>query len=505
MSVGEYISGREQSAGLNLDCDTVVVGSGASGAVVAAKLAAAGERVVIVEEGPRVAPSEYQKMRPTEHLRALWREGGATVAIGLGDSPIINVTMGRAVGGSSLLTGGVCFRTPNWVLAEWQNDHGLEDFTPERMERFFEEVEERASIHEVPESIRSKSTTLWADGAARRGIELKPTHRNTAGCKGFAQCNFGCPIGAKMSVDVSYLPTAIDHGTIIVSDFLVEKATLDGSRATGITGWLLDARRKKRHRASVKASRVVFAAGAAHTPLLLWKTGSRLKQIGRNLTLHPGFRMLARFDEPVRGWEGALQSAYTDHFEDEGFTLISVFVPPFAVASGVPGFGSEFTDRVEHLDKLAMFGGLIHDEGGGRIRKNPFGREPLMTYRMSAKDRDLVPRVVRELGETYLAAGARELYIPVLGHDPVDADAFRSLDLESIPMSRFECTSQHPLGTTRMGTSKDHSVVDKNGAVWDTKGLYVVDGGTLPTSLGVNPQQSIMALATRFAERMIDR
>jgi len=459
--------------------------------------------VIVVEEGPRVPEPVYSKMRPTEHLRAVWREGGATAAVGLGDSPVINVTMGRAVGGSSLLTGGVCFRTPDWVLGEWVRDHGLEDFTPERMERYFEEVEEIASIAEVPEEMRSKSTTLWADGAASRGIEVKPTHRNTSGCQGLAQCNFGCPVGAKMSVDISYLPTAVDHGALIISDFLAEKATSRRGRVDGIRGWLLDDRRKKRHRAEIKAARVVFAAGAAHTPLLLWKTGSRLRQIGRNLTLHPGFRMIARFDEIVRGWEGALQSAYTDHFEDEGFTLISVFVPPFAVASGVPGIGAEFTDRIEHLDKLAMFGGMIHDEGGGRIRKNPFGREPLMTYRMSEKDRALVPRVVRELGETYLAAGAKELYIPILGHDPVDADAFRSLDLESIPMSRFECTSQHPLGTTRMGRTRSNSVVDENGAVWDIEGLYVVDGGTLPTSLGVNPQESIMALATRFAERMV--
>lgn len=444
-------------------------------------------------------------MRPSESLETMWREGGTTAVLGVGDTPIINVTMGRAVGGSSVLTGGVCFRTPDWVLSEWTEKHGLVGFTPRDLEPYFDDVEKRASISEVPVDARSKSTALWAQGAQARGIEVKPTRRNTVGCEGHAQCNFGCPIGAKMSVDRSYLPTAVEHGALIVSDVLVERAIQKVGCAAGVEGRLLGPDRKPRGKVKIHADTVVFAAGAAHTPELLWKSGVRLKHIGRNLTLHPAFRVIARFDEPVRGWSGALQSAYTDAFEDEGVTLISVFVPPFAVAAGVPGFGAAFTGRVRDLENLAMFGGMIHDEGGGRIYPNPFGREPIITYKMSKKDRALVPRVVREIGETFLAAGARELYLPVLGHDPVKPSELAGLDLESVPMSRFECSSQHPLGTTRMGTSKHDSVVNDEGRVWDVDGLYVVDGGTVPTSLGVNPQETIMALATRFAERIYDR
>lgn len=504
MSAGAYIEGRELAGDHTFDCDTVIVGSGASGAVVAAKLAEAGERVLVVEEGGRTPPEEYARLRPAQSLRKLWREGGSTAAMGIGDTPVINVTMGRCVGGSSVLTGGVCFRTPEFVLDHWSKELGLRDLSPRRMERYFDEVEGIVHVGEVPEEMRSRSTELWAEGAERRGLEVKPLRRNTKGCDGCGQCNFGCPEGAKMSVDVSYLPRAVEHGTRVLSDCLVKKVVTKFGRAVGIKARLLDERREERGSVLITAKRVVLAAGAVHTPLILWASGVKNRQLGRNMTVHPAFRITARFEEQVRGWAGALQSAYSDDFEDRGITLVSVFVPPFAVAGGIPGVGPSWTRRVREMDRLAMFGGLIHDDGGGRVWRPRLGREPLITYRMSRRDRARIPVIVRQLAEAYLAAGAKELYIPVLGHDPVSPDEFRSLDLERIPARNYECSSQHPLGTCRVGTSKRNSVVDENGAVWGVDGLHVVDGGTLPTSLGVNPQVTVMAMATRYAERMLE-
>jgi choline dehydrogenase-like flavoprotein len=97
------------------------------------------------------------------------------------------------------------------------------------------------------------------------------------------------------------------------------------------------------------------------------------------------------------------------------------------------------------------------------------------------------------------------VFLPVLGLDGLDADAFRALDLSKIPASKLECASQHPLGTCRMGSSPETSVIDPNGETWDVKELFVVDGSTAPTSLGVNPQLTIMTLATRFAWKMRER
>ncbi|HEY2513289.1 MAG TPA: GMC family oxidoreductase [Polyangiaceae bacterium] len=495
------LAGREQTRDLQLDCDVVVVGSGASGAVVATELAEAGQDVVVLEEGPHVPPEVYGRMRPSETLRHMWRDGGTSFALGLGGSPVINVMMGRCVGGSSVLTGGVCFRIPDGVLEEWVRDHGLDGMTPQGMEACFQAVERAMHVEEVPVAMRSRSTTLFVDGARKLGVAMAPMRRNTSGCNGCGRCNFGCPHGAKQSVDVSYLPRARARGARIVSDALVEDLLLDGDRARGVLGYFLDGpRARKTYRFTVRAKRVVVACGAYHSPLLLRRAGvgRRSGQVGRNLTLHPSFRIMARFDDPVHGWRGALQSAWTDHFHDDQITLTGMFVPPGVLAGTLPGIGPSHTEKARLVPNLAVFGGLIHDRGSGTIRRG-FGREPIVTYRMAKEDRAAMPVLMRRMAEIFFAGGAREVFLPILGSPPVKPDGLATLDLTNLNPSRLECSSQHPLGTCRMGVSKERSVVKPTGETWDVRELYVADGSVLPTSLGVNPQVSVMAVATKIA------
>jgi len=503
---GAHIPGRDAKGPMTLDADVVIVGSGAGGAVVAAHLAEAGQSVVVLEEGPHVHPEDYGRMRPSESMRHVWRDGGTTFAVGLGDTPMINVTMGRCVGGSSVLTGGVCFRTPGHVLDGWVKERGLGEMSEAGLEPAFEDVERAVHVEEVPVQLRSRSTIKFGEGAAKLGHPLLPMKRNTKGCNGCGHCNFGCPHGAKLSVDVTYLVRAVAAGARIVSDARVDRVTVDGSRATGVVGKLLDgARRRPLHKLQVRAKRVVLAAGSYGSPTLLMRTGVGRGQetVGRNLTLHPAFRMMAAFDEPIEGWKGALQSAYSDAYEDERITLTGLFIPPGVLAGTMPGVGPAHAWHAQQIPYLGVFGGLIHDEGGGRIH-HILGRT-FSTYRMSGEDRAAVPRILRIMAETFFAGGAREVYMPVLGLGAVSPDRLRTLDLEHLRGRDIECASQHPLGSCRMGTSAAHAVVDEDGQTFEVRELFVVDGSVLPSSLGVNPQLSIMAVATHLAWKLRER
>lgn len=495
--------GATHAGDLRLETDVLVIGSGAAGAVVACELAEAGQRVVVVEEGPHFTPQQYGAMRPSESLRKLWVDAGLAFAIGLGDTPMINVMMGRCIGGSSVLTGGVCFRIPGSVLHQWSTELGLTELTEAKLEAAHESVERALHVEEVPTSLRSRSSQKFVQGAERLGVPMKPIVRNTKGCNGCGRCNFGCPHGAKLSVDVTYLERALAAGAEIWSDCRVDRLSFRGARVTGAEGRLLDAeRRQPRGRLRVQAKRVVVAAGAYGSPLLLQRSGvgRRSGQVGRNMTVHPAFRVMARFKEPLRGWEGALQSVYSDAFEADGVTLTGLFVPPGVLAATMPGIGPSHLRRAESIPHLAIFGGMIHDEGNGAVTRGLFG--PQMTYRMSAKDRHSATVLMRRMAEIFFAAGAEEVFLPVLGLGGIHADRLPSLALERVPGRQLECGSQHPLGTCKMGVNPNGSVVDPNGKAWDTEELYVVDGSTLPTSLGVNPQLSIMTMATRSAWKL---
>src|SRR5690606_119805 len=305
------LQGRFHEGDLELSADVLVVGSGAAGSVAAKILAEAGRSVIVAEEGGYVPPEEYARFRPTEAMRRMYRDGGTTTALGVGDTPFMSVLAGRTVGGSSVLTGGVVFRIPEHILHHWSTDLGLEEMAPERLEEAYRSVEEESHVETVPVEMQSQSTVLFAEGAKRRGFSLKPMQRNTRGCRGSSRCNFGCPHRAKMSVDVTYLEKARRMGTQVIADCRIERIEIRGGKAVGARGRLLRADGSRAGRVRVHARKVVVAGSALSTPILLQRSGVGRwsKAVGRNLSLHPGARVTALFDRDVSAWKGALQSA----------------------------------------------------------------------------------------------------------------------------------------------------------------------------------------------------
>ena len=494
------VRGREVHAPVYAKADVIVVGSGAGGAVVARELARDGRSVIVVEEGGYYTPEEYGAMTPTNTLRRLAREAGLSAAVGIGDTPLISTLAGKCVGGSSVLTGGVCFRIPDEVLHEWSTTLGLGEMTPGALDRYFSQVEEAIHVETVPDHMRSRSTELFVEGAAKMGIPMKSLRRNTRGCKGASRCNFGCPNGAKMSVDVSFLPAAIRDGAQIFSDALVERIAIGGGRAAGVRGRFLDQETgEPRVPFEFSAKVVVVACGSLHTPLLLRRSGLDAHDIGKHLTLHPAYRVSAIFDEYVGGWDGSLQSVYSDHFLSEGITLVGVYSAANVLAAGFPGVGKEHRRIAAQLPNLAVFGGMVHDDGGGRVRQW-LSREPLLTYKMSARDRMRMFKGIQILGKMAFAAGAKEVMLPLFG-----SPSFRKeSDLEFLTTSppsakRVECMAFHPLGSAKMSASEAAGVVKPTGETWAVDNLYVADGSVLPTSIGVNSQLPIMAVAMMIA------
>jgi hypothetical protein len=236
-----------------------------------------------------------------------------------------------------------------------------------------------------------------------------------------------------------------------------------------------------------------------HTPILLRRSGLDDADIGRHLTLHPAFRVSALFDEAVHGWDGSLQSVYSDHYLSQGITLVGVYSAVNVLAAAFPGVGREHRRIAKRLPNLAVFGGMVHDDGGGQVRRW-LSREPLVTYRMSKRDRGRLFRGMQIVGRMAFAAGAKEVILPLFGASTFKNE--RELDfLTERPPSaqRVECMAFHPLGSAKMSTDPRAGVVSEAGEAWSCENLFVADGSVLPTSIGVNSQVPVMAIAMKIA------
>lgn len=483
--------------------DVVVVGTGAGGAACGAELAEAGLDVVFVEEGSHTPTSSFNPYA-TESIPRLYREASGTIIFG---TPPIPYVEGRCVGGSTVLNGGMTWRAPEDVLDGWAKTTGASELGPAGMEELFQRVESR--IHAAPQldvSVGEDSRTMVA-GAKKMGWRYEVNHRNQEACVGANNCVLGCPTGAKQSTLVTYIPRAMAHGARVLTEIRVERLLIENGRACGVVGRAYDPRTRALSREiTVRGRAVVIAGGAVQTPLLLLghKLGRPSGQLGKNFLCHPNAKVLAVYPRDMRAWKGVSQWAQIRQFQDEGIVMAENFVPPAALGAYLPFHGDRAWEIMRDYNRMVISGVLVEDSHAGVVKRGPFGMA-MPRYDITPLDHARFKKAVRLLATMHFEMGAERVLLPFL-----DFPVASSVD----DLARIEASQRHPrtlelftvhlMGTARMGARAADSVVGLDGQLWDLPGCYVADASLFPTAIGVNPQVTIMALATRVGRRIAE-
>jgi choline dehydrogenase-like flavoprotein len=473
-----------------IKADACVIGTGAGGAVVAKELAEAGLTVAMLEEGEHHVTDDYTA-RPREMSALLYRDGGQIATIGV---PPILLPLGRTVGGSSHVNSATCFRTPASVLDLWGERFGLEELTSGEMDPYFRRVERELNVVQTPPEIAGANTAVVKRGADRLGYSGDYIYRNVRGCVGSGVCNFGCPTSAKQHVGVTYVPKAWDAGATTYSGTTARRLLLDGQRVKAV-----EAKTSSGRTLTVECDAAIVAAGTIHSPLFLRR--QRLRdpsgQVGRNLSLHPATGVRALFEEEIEMWKGVPQAYFIDEFADEGIMLEGAAGTPDWIATSLPYVGDRHRELMEKVGNLSQFGLMVSDSSRGFVRE--VRGTVFVHYDLNRDDTLKFKRGIELLCDIYWAAGAERVYPPIAGVPelgPGEMNALRHRDLKAAQLSLM---AFHPLGTCRMGADPAASPVDGSGKLRGYEGIYVADGSIVPSSLGVNPQITIMALATRIA------
>ena len=495
-------TGAEVTRDVSLDCDVVIVGSGAGGATMAAELAEAGVDVVVIEEGG-YHPTESFTAGSMRALRTLYRDGGGGMAVG---RPSVVFAEGRCVGGSTVVNGGMSWRTPEQVLERW-SAAGVLGLGEREMEPWFAKAEARHSVGlQDPETI-GRDSELMRAGALAQGWAVVANRRGQLHCAGTNNCTSGCPTGAKRSMLVTSVPRALALGARLYADCRVDRVTRTGRTVTGLTGHFVRPGGRRGPRLTVRAAAVIAAAGAIQTPALLARSGLRpaSAQLGRNLSLHPNTTVVAFFDSEVTGWQGVHQAFQVREFMAEGLVLTAQNLPPPMLAAIVPTYGRELGELMADYNRIVTAGPLVEDTGTGRVRTVP-GLGTQVFYRLTDADAGRLVRGVELTAAALFAAGARRMLLPFDGAPEVRSPGeLRDLLARPVPKASMQVYSIHLMGTARMSEDPRRGVTDSFGAVHGVPGLFVADASLFPGPLGINPMETVIALAMRNARRLLER
>lgn len=470
---------------LSVDC--LVIGSGAGGATVAKELSARGAEVLILEEGGLYGTKDFDRNIGLM-ISKLYRNAGiqpihgrSTVAFG----------EGCCVGGSTVINGGLIWRTPPWILAEW----GLKDYSTASLESHFIAVEKDLNVvrHTLSDDGFNRDSLLLAKGAEQLGWKYVMVPRAVNNCMNSNLCATGCPTGAKQSMMRSYLPLAVKNGAKII--YNAKALRLEKLAGNVHQVLVLDTIMRKSF--TIKARKFFLSSGAIQSAAILQR--SKIAPLaGNKLELHWNLKLVARFKDPVNAQRGTIFTVQMQEFEKEGMLLMgSNFSKNYLAISLSHLNNSELNKIITEQEHYAIYACMIRPSSKASVT-SIFSQGPLLKYKYQDEDTIKIVTALRRSLSVLLAAGADLIYLPIKGFPAISTLSEFDKFITQVKPEQFELISVHAMASCSMGESSSISVVDTMGKVWGEQNLYIADASMLPSNIGESPQGTIMAFCRKI-------
>lgn len=511
-----------------IETDVVIIGSGCGAGVSAKNLAEAGHRVIVLEKAYHWTPDHFP-MAEDKGWSHLFMNGGVLSS----DDASLSIIAGAAWGGGGTVNWSASLQTQGFVRREWA-DRGLPFFTSAEFQTSLDRVCARMGVSTEPIK-HNRTNQILLEGARKLGWSSKAVPQNSGGAQHFCgMCTFGCGSCEKQGPVVSFLPDAEKAGAKFIEGFDAERVIFSkksGKKvATGVVGtWTsrdthggVAGTPLVTRKVLIKAKRIIISAGTMQSPLILLRSGLTNHQIGRNLHVHPVSLLGAVHNEDISPWEGGILTSVVSDFENldgkgHGAKLEATTMVPsgWLVWLNWQG-GLQYKLDVARMRHMTGYISIVRDKHTGRVYPDPVDGRTRFSYSPSKFDKKHILEGLVALAKIQYIEGATEIFTVIPGMRPFVRDPSTSssdgindpkftawldeLRAHGFPSPETLFVSAHQMGTCRMSAKEKDGVVDPQGRVWGTEGLYVADASVFPSASGVNPMVTNMAISDWISE-----
>ncbi len=483
--------------------DVVIIGSGPGASVLAKGLLDKGRSVLMIERGKHTDPSEFTEDE-IEMVSQLYADGALQLAADFS----FQVFQGSAVGGSSVVNNAVCFDTPDTILDKWNDrSHLNAGLDLNRYKACNHEINSIIGVRNVNDNppmtvdeYLNPGGKKFIEGCQKLKLDQSPNvlssvSANVLGCLGCGYCNIGCAYGKKLSMLDTVLPQSQQkHGRDklkILAGCEVLKIKSKGKRITSVIG-----RFESGRKIEIKGKTFVVAAGAISSSILLQRSGIAVGKAGKNVSFNIGSPISAVFPEIIDSYKGIQISHYLQLNPSRGYVFETWYNPPMFQSTAIPGWWSDHFNNMKRYNRIACTGVLVGSESNAEARIGGLTRREIK-YTPTKKDLNTLIDGLALAGEIYLAAGA-ECVMP-------NTFAYHEYNSGKNPISKMKehirdnadigLGTGHPQGGNIISLDEKLGVVNNEMQVYGYDNLFVCDASLFPSSVGVNPQITVMTLA----------
>lgn len=459
--------------------DYIIVGSGTSGGAMSFFLSETGKKVLLIEAGNSYNKETFPDNEMDYNSQLFWNG-----AFDMNTAASHIYMRGKCLGGGSIVNQALMDRFRPDVLNEWREQTGIDFFSEEKMDEHYTKIENSIALEEIDPANWNRNAKLFTKAADKLDLKWHKLRRAQSSCKSETGktvdcivCLGGCKRDSKQSTMVTFIRKAQEKGLEIVDNTEVTKVEHFDDKVVilGVN--------KEGKMISYEGRKAIIAGGALGTASLLLKSGfkDKLPAVGEYFNCHTQNMNFAIFKEPVDSHKGQFQGVASDDMKtvEMGFKLENVYAGPLSLAIlFTQAIGKKHQEIMRNYRNLACIEIALRDSEPGRIKMTKKG-DILFDKKLNKEDKKNLKK-----GQEFV----RKL--------------FEAMEPEEIVMSDLYF-ALHLFGGAVIGKDKRTSVVNENFQMHDHPNIYIADSSVFPSSPGINPALTIMALTHMASQKIL--